>query len=76
MTHKITVQPDSKFQLEGVAFKMHHDGHGATLWADGGQYDDMLIKSLPPLNDSGETEIEVTDAELSKARVYIGHSAD
>jgi hypothetical protein len=74
--HKISVQLDSKFKIEGVAFKVYQDGRGVSLWVDGGTADDLLIKNLPQVNNSDEAEIEVTEAEVSKARVYLRHLAD
>jgi len=70
-TRSIKTTIENDFELEGAKFRVYRN----TLWADGGEHDDMVIADLSDVMagiEDWETEVEIviTDAMIQEAQDY------
>jgi len=74
---KITAASDSTFNHGGVDFKIDEKG---TLWVDGGEWDDDIIREIEEFENTDryddEVEFELTDDDVAKARDYLQQKQD
>lgn len=66
MAQQITVTNDMDITVAGHNFRIYRDA----LWINGGENDDMRVRSIEALEDADEVEIEITAADIARAEFF------